>query len=125
MTTFPALSADDQIAAMEARAESERTIYGQTTVPAMLRQGAAWGREVEQLKAERDILRADRDSACRMWQEAERGLEVAVDRWREMSRYLAIETAHAEDAEARAEAAMRELERLGQEFDAAALEGPK
>lgn len=50
MTTFPALSAADQIAAMEARAETERTIYGQTTVPAMLRQGAAWGREVERLR---------------------------------------------------------------------------
>lgn len=47
MTTFPALSAVDQIAAMEARAETERTIYRQTTVPAMLRQGAAWWRRVQ------------------------------------------------------------------------------
>lgn len=50
MTTFPALSAADQIAAMEARAETERTIYGQTPVPEMLDQGAASGEEVERLK---------------------------------------------------------------------------
>ena len=57
MTTFPALSAADQIAAMEARAETERTIYGQTTVPEMLRQGAAWGREVERLREEAEQQR--------------------------------------------------------------------
>lgn len=47
-----------------------------------------------------NILRADRDSAARMWQASEQEREAAVGRAREASQYLAIETQHAEQAEA-------------------------
>ena len=46
MTTFPEPPAADKIAAMRERAKTEAEQYGQTTVPAMLLQGAAWGEEV-------------------------------------------------------------------------------
>ena len=51
MTTFPTLPDADKIAAMEARAKTEAEQCGQTTVPAMLLQGAAWGAEVARLRA--------------------------------------------------------------------------
>ena len=50
MTTFPDLPDADKIAAMRARAKTEAEQYGQTTVPAMLLQGAAWGEEVVRLR---------------------------------------------------------------------------
>ncbi len=73
-----------------------------------------------------DILRADRDSAARMWQASEQEREAAVDRAREASQYLAIETQHAAQAEARAEKAenrnkelvMQSLADLGQAQEA-------
>jgi len=54
MTTFPDLPDAEKIAAMRARAKTEAEQYGQTTTPAMLLQGAAWGEEVVRL---RDVLR--------------------------------------------------------------------
>lgn len=53
-----------------------------------------------ELRAERDLLRADRDSAARMWQASEQEREAAVERAREASQMLAIETNHAAQAEA-------------------------
>lgn len=55
---------------------------------------------ISDLRAERDVLRADRDSAARMWQAAEQEKEAAVARSREASQMLAIETNHATQAEA-------------------------
>ena len=69
------------------------------------------------LRAERDVLRADRDSAARMWQAAEQEKEAAVARSREASQMLAIETNHATQAEAERDAALTRL--------AAALRGEK
>lgn len=54
------------------------------------------------LRAERALLRADRDSAARMWQASEQEREAAVERSREASQMLAIETNHAAQAEAEA-----------------------
>ena len=51
MTTFPDLPDADKIAAMRDRAKTEAEQYGQTTVPAMLLQGAAWREEVVRLRA--------------------------------------------------------------------------
>lgn len=51
------------------------------------------------LRAERALLRADRDSAARMWQASEQEREAAVERSREASQMLAIETNHAAQAE--------------------------
>jgi hypothetical protein len=65
-----------------------------------------------------DILRADRDSAARMWQASKQEREAAVDRAREASQYLAIETQHAAQAEARAEAAEARIAELTAALDA-------
>lgn len=51
MTPFPDLPDAEKIAAMRARAKTEAEQYGQTTTPAMLLQGAAWGEEVVRLRA--------------------------------------------------------------------------
>lgn len=70
---------------------------------------AIWSENYAALERERDILRADRDSAARMWQASEQEREAAVARAREASQYLAIETQHAEAADT-ALAAMTERE---------------
>lgn len=62
-----------------------------------------------ELRAERDLLRADRDSAARMWQAAEKEKEAAVARSREASQMLAIETNHAAQAEAERDDALTRL----------------
>ena len=51
MTPFPDLPDAEKIAAMRERAKTEAEQYGQTTVPAMLLQGAAWGERVAELEA--------------------------------------------------------------------------
>jgi hypothetical protein len=51
MTYRPDMPPAEKAAAMEACAEREASIYGQTTLPLMLRDGAAAVREVERLRA--------------------------------------------------------------------------